>query len=73
MNHSLSSADRGTYRRIIMLGGAGAAVIVALSAHVRERDLLEASRSQPAVQRIAAPNLVRPLAVAELKSESLKR
>lgn len=67
MNHSLISADRGTHRKIVALGAAATVAIMLLAVHGRSSDQIEASRRQPAVQHIAAPNAMRPLAVAELK------
>ncbi|WP_456636880.1 hypothetical protein [Bradyrhizobium sp. USDA 10063] len=61
------SADRGTHRKIIALGAAAAVAIMLLAAHGRSSEQIEASHRQPAVQRIAAPNAMRPITVAELK------
>ncbi|MBO4228207.1 MULTISPECIES: hypothetical protein [Bradyrhizobium] len=67
MNHSLISADRGTHRKIIALGAAAAVAIMLLAVHGRSSDQTEASRRQPIVQHIAAPDAMRPLALAELR------
>ncbi|WP_027581811.1 hypothetical protein [Bradyrhizobium sp. Ai1a-2] len=67
MNHSLTSADRGTHRKIIALGAAAAVAIILLAAHGRSSERIEASHRQPTVQRIAASNAMRPLTVAELR------
>jgi hypothetical protein len=53
MNHSLISADRGTHRKIIALGAAAAVAIMLLAVHGRSSEQAEASRGQPAVQRLA--------------------
>jgi hypothetical protein len=67
MNHSLISADRGTHRKIIALGAAAVVAIVLLAVHGRSSEQTEASRGQPAVQRIVAADAMRALTMAELK------
>jgi hypothetical protein len=66
MNHSLISADRGTHRKIIALGGAAAVAIMLLALHGRSNDQIDALHRYPAVQHVAAPDAARPLTVAGL-------
>ena len=67
MNHSLHTADRVTYRKIVAVAAAAAVAMTFVTSYGRGESNIDRPDRKVAVYRPAAPDGHQPFALAELK------